>query len=74
MVVLSLLFGSIALSAEGAHVVDAPKCVGCKLCVPVCPTKAITMIKGKAVIDPAKCVDCALCVPKCPTKAISKKK
>ncbi len=51
--------------------VDAPKCVGCKLCVPVCPTKAITMKGTKAVIDPEKCVGCGLCEPKCPVKAIS---
>lgn len=74
LVIVFLLCGSFALSAKGAHVVEAPKCVACKLCLPVCPTKAITMIKGKAVIDPAKCVDCTLCVAKCPTKAISKKK
>ena len=74
VVIVLLLFGSLVLTAKGSHTVDAPKCVGCKLCVPVCPTKAITMVKGKAVIDPEKCVDCGLCVAKCPTKAISKKK
>ena len=74
LLVSLVLLGTLSVTAKGHHTVEPSKCVGCKLCVPVCPTKAITMIKGKAVIDPAKCVDCGLCVPKCPTKAISKKK
>lgn len=61
----------IGKEISGKHTVDAAKCVGCKVCIEACPTKAITMQNNKAVIDPAKCVNCGVCVAKCPTKAIN---
>ena len=54
-------------------VVDPQKCIGCQLCVRVCPEHAITMINGKAVIDPEKCTNCGECIKVCPVKAISTK-
>lgn len=44
------------------YVVDADKCIGCRLCVKPCPTDAIRMIKGIAVIDMNKCIDCGICI------------
>ncbi|HSA32549.1 MAG TPA: 4Fe-4S binding protein [bacterium] len=41
------------------------KCSGCRECIPVCPTKAITLRMGKAVIDPEKCIGCGLCATAC---------
>ncbi len=41
------------------------KCTGCRECIPVCPTKAISLVTGKAVIAPEKCVDCGLCAKAC---------
>ena len=49
--------------------VDKEKCVGCGVCVEVCPAQAITMDKGKAVIS-NQCVDCGRCVQACPQEAI----
>jgi electron transfer flavoprotein alpha subunit len=46
------------------------KCVGCTLCVKVCPFGAIKMEAKKAVIDLAKCTLCGACAPACKFKAI----
>lgn len=50
--------------------VKPDKCISCKICVSKCPTKAISMVDGKAVIDPEKCINCGICAKACPTKAI----
>ena len=60
----------LILANNAKYSVVESKCIGCKLCINECPTKAIQMIKNKAVIDPSKCVNCGLCAKKCPTKAI----
>jgi Fe-S-cluster-containing hydrogenase component 2 len=50
--------------------VDKEKCVGCGVCIDVCPVGAIAMVKDKARIDGSKCVDCGRCVQACPQEAI----
>ena len=71
---LLIVFSFLLLTAGDTDLykVNKSKCIGCKLCIPVCPTKAISMVSGKAVIDPEKCIGCGLCVSKCPVKAIKK--
>jgi len=51
-------------------VVDTDQCVGCALCVDVCPEGAIS-VNGKAEIDREKCTGCGTCVEECPQDAIS---
>ncbi|MDD4294989.1 MAG: electron transfer flavoprotein subunit alpha [Candidatus Omnitrophica bacterium] len=46
------------------------KCVGCSLCVKVCPASAITIRDAKAVINLDKCTLCGACVSACSFKAI----
>jgi electron transfer flavoprotein alpha subunit len=46
------------------------KCVGCGLCVKVCPFSAITMVAKKAVIDLSKCNLCGACKDACKFDAI----
>ena len=51
--------------------VDKKECVGCGVCVDVCPVSAISISNGKAEIDSAKCLDCGRCAQACPRTAIS---
>ncbi|MCF7858167.1 MAG: 4Fe-4S binding protein [Candidatus Cloacimonetes bacterium] len=61
----------------GHFIIDRRKCIGCQLCVAVCPTNAILMKYGFAEIDAGKCIDCGICIngiadyKGCPTYAIS---
>ena len=52
--------------------IDAAKCIGCELCVKLCPTKALAMIDDIAVIvNPVACDYSSACQEICPTQAIS---
>jgi ferredoxin len=64
-------------ASDTRFIVKSDACIGCGLCVSNCPTKAITMVKGKAVIDDKKCTRCGMCKNGdqkyfygCPTSAI----
>ena len=49
-------------------------CHGCKKCLIAesCPSKAVSVINGKAVVDSTKCTKCGVCVGKCPFGAAPK--
>ncbi len=49
-------------------------CRGCKTCAVAagCPSKAVTVVDGKAVTDASKCTRCGVCVGKCPFGAVPK--
>ena len=51
---------------------DSELCRGCKKCAVAesCPTKAVSVVNGKAVIDTSKCTNCGVCVGKCPFGAV----
>ena len=51
---------------------DSELCRGCKKCAVAesCPTKAVSVVNGKAVIDTSKCTSCGVCVGKCPFGAV----
>ena len=53
---------------------DAELCRGCASCAvaKACPSKAVTVIDGKAVTDESKCTKCGVCVGKCPFGAVPK--
>jgi Na+-translocating ferredoxin:NAD+ oxidoreductase subunit B len=58
-------------SPRSVAVIDENWCIGCTLCIPVCPTDAI-MGSNKlmhTVIEPY-CTGCELCLPVCPVDCI----
>lgn len=74
--------GSIAAASEvrAAKTAETPQhryidqdlCVGCRLCVPLCPMGAIGMASKKASIDANECAECGTCSRSkiCPVDAI----
>jgi len=50
--------------------IDPDSCVGCGLCVEVCPAKTITMLDGKAVVTGSYSMGCGHCEAVCPAGAI----
>lgn len=63
------LKGEAPVSAPVA-VVDQEKCVGCGVCVDVCPVGAIS-VDDVAEVDHERCTGCARCVATCPEGALS---
>jgi electron transport complex protein RnfB len=53
-------------------IIDEEWCIGCTLCLPVCPTDAILGSNKMmhTVIEPY-CTGCELCIPVCPVDCIS---
>ena len=46
-------------------------CVGCGLCVTVCPHRVFALQNGKAeIVDFGGCMECGACSRNCPTEAI----
>lgn len=55
------------------NVVDAEKCIGCKLCQKTgCPALIFDKETKKVNINRADCVGCDVCTQVCPTGAIVK--
>lgn len=61
--------GEIELNPTTAYV-DREKCTQCKLCVGICPSRAIA-VKSPAYIDEAACKGCGSCAAACPVDAIN---
>ena len=52
--------------------IDEPNCIGCALCLKVCPTDAIVGAhKFLHTVIAADCTGCEKCLPVCPTDCIS---
>ncbi len=78
---LAIVTGRPVLALDAAHGLEGPRsvavideawCIGCTLCLPVCPTDAIIGSNKRmhSVID-AHCTGCELCIPVCPVDCIS---
>ena len=60
------------MTLPAVAVIDEPNCIGCALCLKVCPTDAILgASKFLHVVLPADCTGCEKCLPVCPTDCIS---
>lgn len=58
-------------TTEGITVeVDDDICVGCGICVPMCPFQALSLNDGKLNIIKALCKGCGTCSTACPTGAL----
>jgi nitroreductase/Pyruvate/2-oxoacid:ferredoxin oxidoreductase delta subunit len=53
-----------------ATVIDQEKCIGCELCVKVCPSQTISMQGDKAVVTGDHSLQCGHCVAACPVDAV----
>ena len=49
---------------------DSKKCVGCGVCVKMCPPKSLKLVKGKPSFDLPHCIRCFCCQEHCPKGAI----
>jgi heterodisulfide reductase subunit A len=54
-------------------VIDEERCSGCRVCVSVCPYKAISFDSGKevSVVNDVLCQGCGTCVSACPSGAMN---
>jgi len=51
---------------------DRKRCVGCGLCVEICPQGALAMDEGKAmIVDLDGCMECGACANNCPSGAVA---
>jgi len=51
-------------------IVITERCVGCAICMLVCPAEAIR-VEGKAEVNIEKCESCKKCLIYCPINAVS---
>ena len=51
--------------------IDQETCIGCGLCVTVCPSQTITMVDGKAQVTGDESIYCGHCSAVCPVAAIT---
>ena len=49
---------------------DPKKCVGCGVCVRMCPPKSLRLVDGKPAFDLPHCIRCFCCQEHCPKGAI----
>jgi len=50
--------------------IDKEKCIGCGICIKICPVGAIRLKNNKAEVRQDKCIKCGKWVGICPNDAI----
>jgi heterodisulfide reductase subunit A len=69
----AIVLSNKTLEAEGTvSYVDESRCIGCGLCISICPYSAIEKDeKGLAKVNEVLCKGCGTCAASCPKRAIS---
>lgn len=68
------LLGHVYLKNVTTLKLDDEKCIGCGMCLVVCPHAVFARQNGKARIeDRDGCMECGACARNCPTEAVTVK-
>lgn len=60
------------MSVDFIPVIDPARCIGCELCVKLCPNNVLALVRGIAVvIEPESCNYTSICQEICPVEAIN---
>ncbi len=62
--------GPVSEQSGPCYMVDETQCVGCMICMRVCPSGAISPADWVAKIDHSLCINCGSCAAACPRGAI----
>ena len=55
---------------EVTTTIDTDRCIGCGMCIPVCPKETLAIQDGKAVVRGSESLNCDHCAAACPEDAI----
>ena len=72
--VTSMLQAGMAVTPVEVAFSDPGVCIGCAVCVNVCPQGAVRLVDGDrphAVVDQASCRGCGICAAECPAGAMT---
>ncbi|MFX1461018.1 MAG: ferredoxin family protein, partial [Promethearchaeota archaeon] len=71
---MKFLFGKYHLQPYGKLKLDREKCIGCKVCIEVCPRNLYTFNEPDKKVNfwhPENCINCNACVKRCLAQCIN---